>query len=68
MDLSEHVSEEAIEQCAMGTLPAPEVESFETHLLVCEVCQDRLRDTDEFLAALCAALGKMDHDTPREEG
>jgi hypothetical protein len=56
MDLGEHASEEVIEQYSTGTLPASEVELFEKHLRVCQVCQDRLRRTDEFMAPLCAAL------------
>ncbi len=41
MDHSENISQDALEQYAMETLPEPEIAPLETHLLVCEVCQDR---------------------------
>ena len=42
----------------MRTLPRPEVESLEEHLLICQPCRDRLKATDEFGAAMKAA-GKI---------
>jgi len=68
MDFSEHISEDAIERCAMKTLPELEIEPLEVHLLVCPGCQDRLKHLDEFLAALRAAARKIAQETPGEEG
>jgi hypothetical protein len=67
MDPGGHVSDDVIEQYSMGTLPVFEVEPFEKHLLVCEACQDRLRDMDDFLAALRAAARKIARHVPGEE-
>jgi anti-sigma factor RsiW len=35
----------------MPTLPAPESERLEEHLLTCSECRDRLESTDEYVAA-----------------
>ncbi len=68
MDLSEHVSQDALEQYAMETLPESEIEPLEEHLLVCEPCQDRLTHIDQFIAALRAAARKIAQDAPGEKG
>ena len=44
MEFNEHIPQDALEQYAMETLPESEIEPLEMHLLVCEACQDRLRD------------------------
>jgi hypothetical protein len=38
----------------MRTLPAPESDHLEEHLLICEDCQDRLTATDEYVVAMKA--------------
>jgi hypothetical protein len=43
---------------AAWTLPAPESERLEEHLLICSECLDRLNATDEYVAAMKAA-GKI---------
>ena len=58
MEIVEHVSEDDLERYAMRTLPAPEVESLEEHLLICSACRDRLESTDQYVAAMKAA-GKI---------
>jgi uncharacterized protein with PIN domain len=51
----QHVSEDDLENYAMRTLPATEVESLEEHFLICSECRDRLQATDEYVAAMRAA-------------
>ena len=58
MEIVEHVPEDDLELYAMRSLPAPESERLEDHLLICQSCQDRLQSTDEFVAAMRAA-GKI---------
>ena len=58
----QHQSEDALELYAMGTLPDSETGPLEEHLLVCHECQDRLREMDEFLAAIRAAAGKLERE------
>jgi hypothetical protein len=55
----EHISEDDLERYAMRSLPAPESVRLEEHLLICHPCQDRLRETDEYVAAMKAAAGKI---------
>ena len=43
----EHVSEDGFELYAMRSLPAPESDRMEEHLLVCSACRDRLDSTHE---------------------
>jgi uncharacterized CHY-type Zn-finger protein len=38
-----------------STLPAPEVESLEAHLLICAECRERLTAANEYVAAMRAA-------------
>jgi hypothetical protein len=54
----EHATDDTLERYSMRTLPRPEVESLEEHLLICQPCRDRLKATDEFGAAMKAA-GKI---------
>jgi hypothetical protein len=42
----------------MGTFPEPETGPLEEHLLISGDCRDRLRETDEFVAAMRAAAAK----------
>ena len=49
--LDAHASEETLERYAMGTVKEAELASFEEHLLVCSLCQDRLGETEAFVRA-----------------
>jgi hypothetical protein len=43
---------EDLERYSMGTSSAEETALIEEHLLICEGCQDRLRETDDYLLAM----------------
>ncbi len=60
----EHVSEEALESYALGTLPALPAERLETHLLICAACQDRLAKTDIYVQAVRDAALRLSHEHP----
>ena len=45
-----HVSEDLLDQYAMGVLSQDELAGVEEHLLLCPECQARLEETDEFVA------------------
>ena len=45
-----HLTEDKLEQYAMGRLPELAVRDFECHLLVCYGCQDRMAEMDAFVA------------------
>ena len=46
-----HLSEDAIELYSMARLDETLMEAFEEHLLLCEACQNRLEETDQFIHA-----------------
>ena len=46
-----HATEETLERYSLGTLGDAELASFEEHLLVCALCQDRLAETETFIRA-----------------
>ena len=54
-----HISEEVLEQYAMGRLSEPEIDAAEEHLLICTECQDSLTATEEFLAAVRVAAHEI---------
>src|SRR5262245_7278701 len=55
----QHISDEALERYAMGTL-VDSVGEIEEHLLDCPSCQDRLVEADEFLALFRIAAAQAD--------
>lgn len=54
--LSRHLSEELLEEYAMGRLPEHRAAAVEEHLLLCNHCQNELVALDEFRYALAAAM------------
>ena len=55
-----HISEEALEQYAMRTLPeAAKLGRLEEHLLICSECRNRLHLMDEYVAAMRSAAAKF---------
>ncbi|MCS7315333.1 MAG: hypothetical protein RMI94_08940 [Bryobacterales bacterium] len=59
-----HPSEEALEEYALGLLPEEQVAELEEHLLLCAVCQDRLRQADDFIAAMREAARRWQQSPP----
>ena len=51
-----HIPEEALELYSMNRLPETDTEQLETHLLICEDCQARLKEVDEYVKAVRTAL------------
>ena len=54
-----HLEETDLELYSMKTLPEERIEPFEEHLLECEVCQDRLLETDVYINAVCSVSPKL---------
>jgi hypothetical protein len=54
-----HVDAEDLEQYSMGTSSQEKAEFIEEHLLTCEGCQDRLRETDEYVLATRTAAQQV---------
>jgi len=53
---SRHVPEELLEAYAMDSLSEPESAPLEEHLLLCEICQHRLAELDDFIQVAKSAL------------
>lgn len=56
---SGHSPDEILEQYSLGRLAEPGLGQLEEHLLVCERCQTRLEDIDEFVGATRAAAREL---------
>ncbi len=53
-----HPSGDTLENYALGLLSETEQARVETHLFVCYACQDALAETDNYVAAMKAALAE----------
>jgi hypothetical protein len=51
-DMHCHVDAEDLERYSMGASPREATDRIEEHLLTCDVCQNRLRETDAYLFAM----------------
>src|SRR3954463_14783932 len=51
-NIHRHMDAEDLERYSMGNSSLDESEPLEEHLLTCDECRDRLRDTDDYLHAL----------------
>lgn len=63
----EHITEERLEQYALGILPEDEQRGVEEHLLICQDCQRRLAETDEYVQAMQEAAAEYRRRHPRKE-
>jgi hypothetical protein len=59
--------DDRIERYSMGTLPEEEVAELEEHLLVCEACQSRLRQTEAFAGGMRRAALRLIREPPARE-
>lgn len=59
-----HPTESAIEEYVLERLAGQELDEFEEHLLVCELCQDRLAEADGYVAAMKSATGRLQQERP----
>jgi hypothetical protein len=64
MMVDRHPSDELLEQYALGALPDTAAEGIEEHLLICSDCQDRLRQTDDFVQAARRAADELHANPP----
>lgn len=58
-EIHRHVDVEELEKYSMGTSSLDETALVEEHLLTCEGCQDRLRETDDYVLAMRRASQKL---------
>ena len=57
-----HVDAEDLERYLMGTSPPEATPFIEEHLLACDACRDRLRETDAYLRAMRTASEQLRRD------
>jgi anti-sigma factor RsiW len=55
-----HIPEETLEQYCLGRLSESETEPVEEHLLLCNLCQDTLTETEQFVTAVRSALDQLE--------
>jgi hypothetical protein len=56
-----HISDERLEEYYLGRIGAHDTRSIiEGHLLVCERCEQRYRETSEFVDVMVAALSRLE--------
>jgi hypothetical protein len=51
-NIHQHMDVEDLERYSMGASSTEEAAPIEEHLLICEDCRDRLRETDEYLVGI----------------
>jgi hypothetical protein len=59
LDPSLHPDDEVVEAYAMRRLEEPLLSAYEEHLLICEDCQKRLQQMDQYLDAMRRAAQKL---------
>ena len=52
MSQTNHIDHEVLDSYSLGRLEKDKIAGVEEHLLTCELCQEELTVTDEFIAAL----------------
>ncbi len=57
--IGSHFTEEILELYALGQLPEATIASVEEHMLVCEHCQARLEQVDQFLKLTATAAHEL---------
>ncbi len=69
MKTSHHASEEEIEKYSLGDLSEPEAARFEEHLLICQSCQNRVAESDQYVAFVqsASARRRLEDRKPRHQ-
>jgi hypothetical protein len=61
-EIDHHVDVEDLERYSIGISSQAETIRIEEHLLICECCQDRLRETDDYVLAVEQASRQLRRD------
>jgi hypothetical protein len=67
-DSDRHVDAEDLERYSMGTSSRAVATFIEEHLLTCEACQERFRETDDYLIAVRTASERLRRDERAAKG
>ena len=63
-----HMDEDDVERYSMGDLPEDRCVQFEEHLLICEVCQNRVAESDRFVRSVQRAGRQIRQDGAVRDG
>lgn len=64
MGIWKHVDEEALERYTLGHLAEADIERIEQHLLICETCQHRVEEADQYVRSMRAAARRVERNPP----
>jgi hypothetical protein len=67
-DIHRHVDAEDLERYSMGAISLEAATLIEEHLLTCEGCRDRFRETDDYRRAMQAASEELRRDEKAAKG
>src|SRR3989442_12557576 len=67
LDVGPHPEDLQLEQYSMGTLPEQAAGPLEEHLLVCELCQDRLLKMDTYVNAMRSVSPRWREESRRRQ-
>ena len=60
--MGDHISAADLERYAMGILQGCELAAVDEHLLVCQACQDALKEVDDFITAMRTAASLIEEE------
>jgi anti-sigma factor RsiW len=63
-----HAEDDDLDLYVLGKLPETQTRSLEQHLLLCEVCQQRLEQTDAFINELRAYAAWQEAESGKTTG
>jgi len=67
LNSNRHMDEEQIESYSMGAVSEEESARFDEHLLICEFCQNRVTNSDDYVAAMQGAGLRSRWRSPKSE-
>ena len=59
MEIGRHLDEHEVERYSMRQMGEGESAAFEEHLLICEVCQQRVQESDDYVTAMGRAAAQL---------
>jgi hypothetical protein len=59
LETNRHMDEEAIERYSLGNISEEEASQFEEHLLICESCQNRVTESDDYVSTMQCASAEI---------
>lgn len=52
----DHIAEHTLEEWVLDRRPGEQYAGLEEHLLICRICQDRVKNIDEYVAVMKSAF------------